>query len=154
MKRFISVTAWVVACLLLGYLSSLFQKDALIEWYPTLQHSPLSPPDWVFPIAWTILYILMGISVGLLHEIKSIYTRFLYVLFGTQLILNLLWSFFFFYMRNPTLGFVDIIILDMFTVIYFSGAYFINRISAWLFLPYILWLAFATYLNGYIMINN
>lgn len=154
MKKVIPVIFWVSVCLILGFLSSLLQREAIVEWYPTLQRSPFSPPDWVFPIAWTILYILMGISVGLLHNIRSIYTRFLYLLFGVQLLLNILWSFFFFYMRNPTLGFVDIIMLDIFTVIYFAGSFFVKRISAWLFLPYIIWLAFATYLNGYIMINN
>lgn len=65
-----------------------------------------------------------------------------------------MWSLLFFYMRNPTLGFVDIILLDIFVVIYFAGAYVVNRISAWLFVPYIIWLAFATYLNGYIMMHN
>lgn len=154
MKRFLSVVAWVCLCLAAGYLSSLFQSNAIAEWYPTLERSPLSPPDWLFPVAWTLLYILMGISVGLLYGIRCIYSRFLYVLFALQLILNLLWTIFFFYMQNPILAFVDIVLLDMFVVIYFAGAYVVHRLSAWLIVPYLLWLAFATYLNGYIMIYN
>ena len=154
MKKIISITIWVSVCLVLGYLSSLFQSSAMTDWYPTLHRSSLTPPDWLFPVAWTIIYILMGISVGLLHDIRNIYTRFLYILFVIQLILNILWSLFFFYMRSPIFGFIDIILLDMFCVIYFAATYFVYRPSAWLFLPYILWLAFATYLNGYIMIHN
>ena len=154
MKRSISVLIWIIVCLFLGFMSSLMQSTALADWYPGLVRSPLSPPDWLFPVAWTVLYILMGISVGLLYGIRSIYTRMLYILFVVQLVLNILWSFFFFYMRSPIFGFIDIILLDMFCVIYFAATYFVYRPSAWLFLPYILWLAFATYLNGYIMIHN
>lgn len=154
MKNLISIVSWVFLCLLLGYISNMFQGDAIAEWYPSLLHSPLSPPAWVFPVAWTLLYVLMGISVGLLYGIRSIYTGFLYTLFIIQLFFNFMWSLLFFYMRNPTLGFVDIILLDIFVVIYFAGAYVVNRISAWLFVPYIIWLAFATYLNGYIMMHN
>ncbi|MBQ3538355.1 MAG: tryptophan-rich sensory protein [Bacteroidaceae bacterium] len=154
MKRIVIIALWVLVCLFLGSMSSLFLGDAINDWYPWLVNSQLSPPGWVFPVAWTILYILMGISVGLLYGLRSIYTRFLYVLFVIQLVLNILWTMFFFYLRSPILGFVDIILLDMFVVIYFVGAYVVYRPSAWLFVPYILWLAFATYLNGYIMVNN
>lgn len=154
MKNLISIVSWVFLCLLSGYIANIFQSDAIAEWYPSLVRSPLSPPDWVFPLAWTLLYILMGISVGMLYGIRSIYTRFLYPLFMIQLFLNFMWSLLFFYMRNPALGFADIILLDIFVVIYFAGAYVVNRSSALLFIPYILWLAFATYLNGYIMMYN
>lgn len=154
MKRSISVLIWIIVCLFLGFMSSLMQSTALSDWYPGLVRSPLSPPDWLFPVAWTVLYILMGISVGLLYGIRSIYTRMLYILFVVQLVLNILWSFFFFYMRSPTLGFMNILLLDMFVLLYFIGAYVVNRASALLMLPYILWLLFATYLNGYIMIYN
>ena len=154
MKRSISVLIWIIVCLFLGFMSSLMQSTALADWYPGLVRSPLSPPDWLFPVAWTVLYILMGISVGLLYGIRSIYTRMLYILFVVQLVLNILWSFFFFYMRSPTLGFMNILLLDMCVLLYFIGAYVVNRASALLMLPYILWLLFATYLNGYIMIYN
>jgi tryptophan-rich sensory protein len=154
MGKGVSILGWIVICLFLGYMSSIMQSEALVEWYPTLAHSPLTPPDWAFPLAWTVLYILMGISAGMLYGVRSIYTRFLYVLFAVQLVLNILWSFFFFYLRSPIMGFMDILLLDMFVLLYFVGAYVVKRSAALIMLPYILWLAFATYLNGYIMLYN
>ena len=154
MGKGVSILGWIVICLFLGYMSSIMQSEALVEWYPTLAHSPLTPPDRAFPLAWTVLYILMGISAGMLYGVRSIYTRFLYVLFAVQLVLNILWSFFFFYLRSPIMGFMDILLLDMFVLLYFVGAYVVKRSAALIMLPYILWLAFATYLNGYIMLYN
>jgi tryptophan-rich sensory protein len=154
MTKSFSVVLWILVCLFLGFISSMTQNEALAEWYPQLTHSPLTPPGWLFPIAWTILYILMGISVGMLYGIRSIYTRILYYLFIIQLVLNILWSIFFFYMRSPIIGFIDIILLDIFVILYFIGAYVIKRASAFIMLPYIIWLLFATYLNGYIVLNN
>lgn len=154
MKKILCITAWVFLCLFLGYLSTLLQDDSIAVWYPTLMRSPLSPPAWLFPVAWSVLYILMGVSVGLMCGVRSIYTNILYIIFMIQLFFNVLWSFFFFYLQSPLLGFVDIIMLDLFVVVYFVGAYVVNRPSAWLFVPYMMWLAFATYLNGYIMLYN
>ena len=154
MKKSLSVVIWVVLCLVLGYLSSLLQSESIVEWYPTLVRSPLSPPNWLFPVAWTLLYILMGISVGLLAGVRTLYATVLYVLFVIQLALNIMWSFFFFYLQDPLIGFMDIILLDMFALLYIVGAFVVNKPSAWLFLPYVIWLMFATYLNGYIMIYN
>lgn len=154
MNKFFSIFMWVALCLVTGSVSSVLQADSIVYWYPTLEISPLSPPGRVFPVVWCILYLLMGLSVGLLYGIRSIYARFLYMLFIVQLVLNFLWSMFFFYMQSPLLGLADIVLLDMFAVLYFAGAYVVNRPSAWLFLPYILWLAFATYLNGYVVACN
>ena len=154
MGKSVSILSWIIICLFLGYMSSLMQSDSLVEWYPALVRSPLTPPDWVFPFTWTILYILMGISVGMLYNVRSIHTRFLYVLFVVQLVLNLLWSLFFFYFRSPVMGFMDILFLDMFVLLYFVGAYVVKRGAAFIMLPYIMWLLFATYLNGYIMLYN
>lgn len=154
MNRTVSVILWVAVCLIMGYLSSLMQDNSIEDWYPLLAHSPLSPPGWLFPVAWTLLYTLMGISVGLLAGIRSLYAMVLYVLFVIQFILNIMWTFFFFYLRSPLLGFMDIILLDMFALLYTVGAFVVYKPSAWLFIPYIAWLIFATYLNGYIMLYN
>lgn len=154
MKRFYSVVIWVCVCFAVGAVASFLQSDALSEWYPYLNKSSLTPPAWVFPVAWSILYLLMGISVGLLYGVKSIYSTVLYLVFVMQLVLNFLWSIFFFLFRSPLLGLLCIVMLGMFAVLYFVGAFVVKRLSAWLFLPYILWLAFATYLNFYIFLYN
>lgn len=154
MKRFLSVCTWVLICFAMGAVAACFQSDALREWYPHLNISPLTPAGWVFPVAWSVLYLLMGISVGLLHGVRSIYSTILYMLFVMQLVLNFLWSIFFFHFRSPLLGVIDIVMLDIFVLIYFVGAYVVKRASAYLVIPYLLWLAFATYLNMYVAIYN
>ncbi len=154
MKRFLSILLWVIICLVVGGIASYMQSDALAEWYPYLQKSSLTPPGLVFPIVWGALYLLMGISVGLLWGVRSIYSTILYLLFVMQLVLNFLWSIFFFTFRSPVLGLIDIIMLDVFVVLYFVGAFVVKRISAWLFVPYIVWLLLATYMNIYIVLYN
>ncbi len=154
MNRTVSVVFWVGVSLLTGYLSSFFRSLSSSEWYDTLQCSPFTPADWVFPTAWTLLYILMGIAAGLLWKVRSIFTHLLTVVFIVQLALNFFWSFFFFYMQSPLLAFVDILFLDVAVLLFFAGAFVVYRPSAWLFMPYLLWLVFATYLNWYIVAYN
>ncbi|WP_337929531.1 TspO/MBR family protein [Coprobacter fastidiosus] len=75
-------------------------------------------------------------------------------LFILQLIFNFTWSIFFFYMQNPLLGFINIILLEFLIIVYSVKSYGINKISSILFIPYILWVTYATYLNLYILICN
>lgn len=137
-----------------GYLSSILQADALADWYPTLNISPLSPPNWMFPVVWTILYILMGISVGLLCDIKNIFRVVLMAIFVVQLLMNIAWSSMFFYHHSPTIAFICIIFLDILAAIYIALCYVFKPWAAWLQVPYMLWLLFATYLNGYVAMYN
>ena len=154
MNKTVSVILWVIVTLTVGFISSFFQSASSSEWYDTLQRSSLTPPDWVFPVAWTILYILMGISVGVLRGVRSIFTRLLNIVFVLQLILNFFWTFLFFYSESPFLALIDIMLLDIAVLVYFAGAFVVYRPSAWLFLPYLLWLVFASYLNWYVVMYN
>jgi tryptophan-rich sensory protein len=154
MKRFIYVIVAIAICLFVGWLSSLLNMASIAHWYPTLVRSSLTPPDVVFPVVWGILYVLIGISAGLLYGVHDISKRLLLWLFAIQLLLNVSWNFFFFYMQSPILGFVNLLVLDVLGVAYFIGTLWIRRASAYFFLPYLLWLVFASYLNMYIMIFN
>lgn len=154
MKRFIYVILAIAICLFVGWLSSLLNMASIAHWYPTLVRSSLTPPDVVFPVVWGILYVLIGISAGLLYGVHDISKRLLLWLFAIQLLLNVSWNFFFFYMQSPILGFVNLLVLDVLGVAYFIGTLWIRRVSAYFFLPYLLWLVFASYLNMYIMIFN
>ena len=154
MKTYLSIIAVVLTCLIMGYSSSLFQVESMHTWYPYINKSPLTPPNIAFPIAWTILYIMMGISVGLIMN-SSTPKKFVCIkVFIIQFVLNLLWSIFFFYFRNPLMGFIDILLLDLFVIIYIAKCAKTFTVSSMLFIPYLLWLLFATYLNGYILIYN
>jgi translocator protein len=127
------------------------------DWYDHLHKSPLTPPDNVFGIVWPILYTLMLISLILLIINRTRNTPLMikcYVAFGIQLVFNILWPIIFFGQRQIHWGLVDLILTDIFTImtIYFFQKVF--PISAYLLIPYMLWISFATYLNLYIVIKN
>ena len=113
MKKFIAYPIAIAVCLGVGYLSSLMQTDALREWYPTVVKSPLSPPNMVFPIVWTALYILMGLSLGECFRTNNMRAVLPWVL---QLVANFLWTLFFFRLRDPLLGLVDLLLLIVLTI--------------------------------------
>ena len=122
--------------------------------YNMLQKPPLAPPGAVFPIVWTILYILMGISYGILkannqtdEEIDWIY----YI----QLAINALWSIIFFNFKWRLFAFVWIILLAVAIISMIRKFYNKNKIAGLLQIPYILWVIFATYLNfGFYILNR
>lgn len=152
-KTFVIIFS-VAICFMVGFAASWFQMEALQEWYPLLKKPALTPPNMVFPIAWGILYVLMGVSIGLIVIARSAQTRFLVALFGVQLFFNFTWSIAFFYLQNPLLGMVNIIVLDILVIYYAVMSYPVKKASSFLFIPYIAWLLFATYLNAYILMNN
>ena len=151
MKKFIAYPIAIAVCLGVGYLSSLMQTEALREWYPTVVKSPLSPPNMVFPIVWTALYILMGLSLGECFRTNNMRAVLPWVL---QLVANFLWTIFFFRLRDPLLGLVDLLLLIVLTIWYMSSASRTSLGAGWLMVPYLLWLLFATYLNWYVYANN
>ena len=151
MKKVLAYTIPVLLCLAVGAISSYIQTPALRSWYPTLAKSPLTPPDIVFPIVWTILYIMIGISIGRLIVVGDMSIVRLWIF---QLLVNFLWSIGFFALRSPILGLITILILDVLVFAYTLSAFSSDKIAGWLFVPYMLWLLFATYLTGYVYLNN
>ncbi len=154
MKKAICIIVPVIFCFLVGYISQLFQAESISTWYPLLNKPPLTPPNIAFPIAWSILYLCMGISIGLIIASDNEYKQFFIWLFGLQLLLNFTWSIYFFYMQSPLLGFINIILLDLAIIYYIVRTYKTAKVSSILFFPYILWVGFATYLNLYILLHN
>ena len=154
MKKFLSILIPVLICFAVGLTASYFQSDAIHNWYPYLQKPTLTPPNIVFPIAWSIIYLCMGISIGLILISGTREKNVLTGLFIVQLFLNFCWSILFFYFRNPLWGFVDILLLDLVVTSYAIKSYPVKKASSLLFIPYLLWIYFATYLNGYILIYN
>lgn len=151
MKKYLAYPIAIAVCLAVGYLSSLLQADALREWYPTIVRSPLSPPNMVFPIVWGVLYVLMGVSLGECFRTENMRAVLPWVL---QLAVNVLWTFLFFWLRDPLLGMVAMLLLIVLTIWYMSSAGRTSSWAAWLMMPYMLWLIFATYLNWYVYANN
>ncbi len=154
MKKSLSIPLGIIICLLIGFLSRLLHETAMEEWYPFLEKSALNPPDIVFPIVWGVIYVMIGISLGLLMNIDSTKKKALLWLFAIQLLLNISWNYLFFYLQNPMFGLINLIILDVLAIIFYVEALKVKRIVAYLFLPYLIWMLFATYLNLYIAMYN
>lgn len=144
----------ILICFGVGLTAGYLQSDAIQNWYPFLNKPASTPPDSVFPIAWSLIYICMGLSVGLIILSDAQGRAALVRLFGIQLFFNFAWSLLFFYFRSPLWGLADILILDVLVTIYTLKSYPVDKASSLLFLPYLLWIYFATYLNGYILLNN
>ncbi|MCD8079966.1 MAG: tryptophan-rich sensory protein, partial [Bacteroides sp.] len=107
MKKTLGILIPIAICFIVGGIASYFQTDSVQTWYPSLEKPSLSPPNRIFPIAWSILYVCMGVSIGLVINSDSNRKKSLITLFSIQLLLNFAWSFFFFVYKNPLLGAVD-----------------------------------------------
>ena len=125
------------------------------DWYNSLTKPVFAPPNYVFAPAWGILYTLIGISflIYLFTKTGTNKTKG-YMLFAGQLVLNFLWSPVFFGMKNMGLALVIIVFMDILIYFNIKEFYKVSRISAFLLIPYLLWVMFATYLNaGYLYLN-
>lgn len=152
----LALIASIIICNLAGAIGAVFTFDAIPTWYAALNKPFFSPPNWVFGPVWTTLYILMGISAYLIWQKgwqkKSI--RSALSLFGIQLFLNALWSILFFGLRSPLLGLAGILPLWLSIALCIKEFYPIDRKAAYLLIPYILWVSFATLLNLFIWMLN
>ncbi len=138
---------------LIGGLSSYLTRNSM-QVYSELNTPKLSPPSWIFSIVWPILYILMGIASYIVYEADSIYKSKALTIYASQLILNFIWSIVFFNLEKYWLSVAIIIVLNILiflTIIYF---YIVDKKAAFLLIPYMLWVLFATYLNVSIALLN
>jgi len=148
--------ASIVICLLPGIAGSAVTVAAVSQWYPTLVKPFFSPPSWIFGPVWTILYLMMGISLFLIWQkdpLTSGRKKALYI-FAVQLILNAAWSPVFFGLRSIVGGMILITLLwlSIGLVIYTFDR--ISRKAALLLVPYFLWVSFASVLNFSLLILN
>lgn len=151
----------LIGCIVLanfaGFIGSFFTETGAGSWYADVLVKPwFVPPNWVFPIAWTTIFILMGIAFYLvvMEGTERPDVRVAGVLFFCQLILNILWSYAFFTLQSPFFGLIEILILWVFILAVTGSFYRINRVAGFLFLPYLAWVSFATILTGTIYLLN
>lgn len=141
-------------CQVAGAIGSIFTASAIPFWYASLAKPFFNPPAWVFAPAWITLYSLMGISLYLVWISKTKLKREAIKIFTLQLVFNSLWSIIFFGLRLPAIAFIEIIILWFLILATIIKFYKINKISAYLLIPYILWTSFASLLNFSIWVLN
>ena len=151
MSKLYKILVMVVTCLVVGYLSSNVTQTSVNTWYPTLNKPSFTPPNWAFPVAWTTLYIFMGIAAGLVWsriEYEADVVRKSLTYFAIQLALNALWSYLFFGLKNPLLALIEIVLLWL--MIYETYAQFkkVSKIAGYLFIPYLIWVTYASALNA------
>lgn len=150
-----------VVCIFLslsaGAIGATFTSAAIPAWYATLAKPSFSPPNWIFAPVWSTLYILMGIAAALVWRkgLREPAVRTALAIFLFQLILNTLWSFFFFGLRSPLLGLADILFLWGMILVTIAQFFKVSVPAALLLIPYLLWVTFASGLNlGIFLLNR
>jgi benzodiazapine receptor len=146
----------ILICLAAGFLGSLVTMTGPGSWYYQLAKPWFNPPSFIFGPVWTALYILMGISLYLVlvEGLEKPLVKLAAGLFAVQLVLNAVWSYAFFGLESPFLGFVELMILWIFILATIIAFFKTKRIAAFLMLPYIAWVTFAGCLTYTIMILN
>jgi tryptophan-rich sensory protein len=141
--------------LVIGGIAGMFTSQAIPGWYASLNQPSFNPPNWVFGPVWTTLYIIMGISFYLIWKMEASKERNQAIMiFMVQLFLNFCWSFFFFYFKMIGLALIDIVALLSMIVLMLVQFYKIKPVVAYINIPYLLWVSFATALNAaYFFLN-
>lgn len=154
-KDFFGVVFSVLISEGIGFLSSLFAGDLKAS-YATFTKPVLAPPDWLFGIAWTILYLFMGIAAYLVYRsiVPKERKKIALVWYAIQLFINFIWSIIFFRADSMWLALAVIIILDILVLITMIRFRQINKNAFLLMVPYFIWILFATYLNVAFAILN
>lgn len=171
-KDFLKLLASIVISELAGFVGAIFTVGAIPTWYATLAKPALNPPNWLFGPVWTALYALMGIALFLVWKNdwkvkqtvlvpkRKVWNRWserfwvgdlqkqnIIAVFAVQWILNVLWSYLFFGLRQPGWAFFELLAL-WFSVIYvIINFYRVSKPAAWILTPYLVWVSFAAYLN-------
>ena len=150
------IAAAVVISELAGVIGAVFTTPAIPVWYAGLVKPALNPPAWVFAPVWTVLYFLMGVAAYLVWRKgwRRMSVKVALGVFAGQLLLNVLWSLVFFGLHNINAGLVCIAALWMFILATMMSFARISRTAAWLLLPYLLWVSFASYLNYSLLMLN
>lgn len=148
-KVFIRIGLATAVCLFIGFMASTATQTSIGDWYPSLQKPWFNPPNWIFGPVWMILYVLMGISAGIVWS-KGFYHKWVQVAlyhFGFQLLLNGAWSLLFFGLKEPFWALLDIIALFILLLLTIKWFKLISSTAAYLLVPYAVWVLFAMALN-------
>ena len=147
------LTICIIIPLAVGSLSGYISASAM-DSFRMLNKPPLSPPAWLFPVVWTLLYILMGIASYIIWQSKGRGRDFALRVYALQLFFNLFWSYIFFGMQNYLFAFIWLLILWVLVIVTTVLFYRIEKTAGYLLIPYVLWVTFAAYLNFAIYLMN
>jgi benzodiazapine receptor len=152
----LKLLATLAVVLAAGGIGALATTRATPTWYQTLKKPSFDPPEWLFGPAWTLLYLLMAVAAWLVWKqgIGVAGVKLALAVFLVQLVLNALWSVFFFGLRSPLAGLVDIVVLWLAILATIVLFFRVSVPAGVLLLPYIAWVSFATILNAAILRLN
>ena len=156
LNSFVKAILSIAICETVGIVSGFLSRDGMTGWFDTLNKPSWNPPGWLFGPVWATLYFMMGLALWLVWKSDSpaLQKQTAARIFGLQLFLNFWWSLIFFHFHSPGLALVDILLmLAAITVTIFRFAP-ISRAAAWLLVPYLSWVCFATILNYSIWAMN
>jgi benzodiazapine receptor len=155
MNKTIKLILCISLTLFVGAIGGIATVSGVSGWYVTLNKPIFNPPNFLFGPVWTMLYILMAISFYLiLQSDKSILRTRAILIFCIQLFLNFCWSFLFFKFQLVGIAFIEIILIWLSIFVMLIYFYKINKTASYLQIPYLLWVSFASILNGSIWVLN
>ena len=157
LREYAALGIFMAAAYTIAALGGAATESALNDWYPGLRKSVLNPPNIAFPIAWTILFTLMGIAAWLVwrqREVQREAVRGALFVFFVQLLFNLGCSVAFFGMRSPLAGLIVVVPFWILLVELARRYHPISRPAFWMTVPYVLWVGFASYLNLVVFLLN
>jgi tryptophan-rich sensory protein len=147
--RYLALLGFLAAAFIAGGIGSAATFENVRSWYPSLQKPSWTPPNWLFGPVWTCLYVAMSVAAWRVwRRSEGSAARTELTLYAAQITLNLFWSIVFFGLRNPALGLIDIVLLWSLLLTMQIRFFRADRIAALLWLPYLLWVSFATALNA------
>ena len=159
LSKFIPMIGLTALPLVVGGIASFLTSDAMMQ-FNAFRQPPLSPPAWLFPVAWTILYLLMGAASYLLYaylpndagEAKT--RRAALLVYSIQLAINFAWSLVFFGLGNHWLAFMLLMAMWLMIIALVAMSFRLDKRAGWMLVPYLAWTTFAAYLNLAIAILN
>lgn len=145
-RKLISLCVFFGIILLLSGVIGWITSDNIASWYGLLNHPAITPPNWIFGPVWTLLYCMIAISGWLVYQKNKLYGRVLWV-YLIQLVLNFCWSLIFFMCHQIGLALLEIALLWGVILVNILIFYRYSKVSAFLLIPYLLWVSFALCLN-------
>lgn len=146
---------WVVLCELVGIVSGLLSREGIALYNVIVAKPPFTPPAWIFPVVWTILFALMGTSAARVSLTAPSKARSWGLnVFIAQLVVNFFWPLFFFNLQAFGFAFIWLILLWILVAFTIYQFWKVDRTAAWLLVPYLAWLTFAAILNGAVWLMN
>jgi len=150
-KKAVQLVLWIISFQIIGILIGIQTQNKLYPWYQTLVKSPYTPPDAVFGIVWPILYVILAITGWAIYTAPPKKNKqLIFILFSIQMLINWSWTPVFFGLQAVGIALFLLILLVILTIFLFLLCLKFKPWIAYLLIPYLLWISFASYLNAYI----